>query len=439
MAERPPFLDKPYSAYHYRDVPQEDTEITRVGPGTPCGEYFRRFWHPVGFSNELTDLPKRIKILGEDLVLFRDQSGRVGLLQLHCSHRGTSLEYGRIAKQGIICCYHGWHFDIDGRIIDTPGEPPTTTIKNRVHHGAYPTHEYNGLVFAYMGPPEKKPPFPIFDTFVLPNYHLTPTIKNILPCNWLQMKENSMDPVHTVYLHTVVTGIQFTEAFGEVGNLDWMKSPAGMVYMHTRRVGDNVWVHMNDYLPPNIHQFCATWEDGKLEKKFQRPMITLWNVPIDDSNTMNLGFRHINDAITEEEQARINAQKNSLTGEGFGQNGNRPYEERQRIPGDYDAQVGQRPIAVHALEHLGTTDRGVVMLRRIVREGVRAVQRGEDPEFLHREEGKIIPTYSNDTITRIPKPATEEEEKRLLHMMGRKVAEEIMALGGKSEKALEPA
>ena len=120
-------------------------------------------------------------------------------------------------------------------------------------------------------------------------------------------------------------------------------------------------------------------------------MITLWNVPIDDTSTMNLGFRHINEAITEEEQARINAQKNSLTGEGFGQTGNRPYEERQRVPGDYDAQVGQRPIAVHALEHLGTTDRGVVMLRRIVREGVRAVQKGEDPEFLHREEGTSYP------------------------------------------------
>jgi phenylpropionate dioxygenase-like ring-hydroxylating dioxygenase large terminal subunit len=437
MPERPPNLEKPYSAYYYRDVPQENTELTHVGPGTPCGEYFRRFWHPVGFSSELTDLPRRIKILGEDLVLFRDLSGRAGLLQLHCSHRGASLEFGRIAKQGIICCYHGWHFDIDGRIIDTPGEPPEAIIKDRVHHGAYPTHEYGGLVFAYMGPPEKKPPFPIFDTFVLPNYRLAPTIKNILPCNWLQMKENSMDPVHTVYLHTVVTGIQFTEAFGEVGNLDWMKSPAGMVYMHTRRVEENVWVHMSDYLPPNIHQFCATWEDGKLEKKFQRPMITLWNVPIDNTSTMNLGFRHINEAITQEEQDRINAQKNSLTGEGFGQNGNRPYEERQRIPGDYDAQVGQRPIAVHALEHLGTTDRGVVMLRRIVREGVRAVQRGEDPEFLHREEGRIIPTYSNDTIIRLPKPATDEAEKLLLRETGRKVAEEIMALGLEREKTLE--
>ena len=437
MPERPPYLDKPYSAYYYRDVPQEDTELTHVGPGTPCGEYFRRFWHPVGFSRELTDLPRRIKILGEDLVLFRDLSGRVGLLQLHCSHRGTSLEFGRLAKQGIICCYHGWHFDIDGRIIDTPGEPPQTTIKNRVHHGAYPVHEYGGLVFAYMGPPEKKPPFPIFDTYVLPNHRLAPTVKNILPCNWLQMKENCMDPVHTVYLHTVVTGVQFTEAFGEVGNVDWMKSPAGMVYMHTRRVGDNIWVHMNDYLPPNIHQFCATWEDGKLEKKFQRPMITLWNVPIDDTNTMNLGFRHINEAITQEELDRMNAQKNSLTGEGFGQNGNRPYEERQRIPGDYDAQVGQRPIAVHALEHLGTTDRGVVMLRRIVREGIRAVQSGEDPEFLHREEGQVIPTYSNDTIIRLPKPDSYEAEKRFLYETGRKVAEEIMALGAKLEKSLE--
>jgi nitrite reductase/ring-hydroxylating ferredoxin subunit len=429
MSERIATLRIPYGAYFQRMVPPEEAELTHVGPGTPCGEYLRRFWQPVGFSDELKDLPKRIKVMCEDLVLFRDQSGRVGLLQLHCSHRGTSLEFGRISPRGITCCYHGWHFDIDGRILATPGEPPDSRIKERLHHGAYPTHEYGGLVFAYMGPPDKKPPFPIFDTYVLPNYRLIPTMKNFLPCNWLQMKENCMDPVHTVYLHTVVTGVQFTAAFGEVGTLDWMESPAGMVYMHTRRVGDNVWVHMNDFIPPNVHQFCATWEDGKVEKKFARPMITLWNVPVDNENTMNLGFRHINDAISAEEQARIDAQKNSLTGEGFGQNGNRPYEERQRIPGDYDAQVGQRPIARRALEHLGATDRGIVMLRKIVRDGINAVQRGEDPKFLHRDEGRIIPTYSNDSVLRIPARATPEEDKRLLMDTGRQIAEEMMQRG----------
>ena len=423
MVERAAFLRTTFGAYYHRDIPEEDKELTHVGPGTPGGEYFRRFWHPVEFSSELGELPRRIKILDEELVVFRDRSGRVGLLQLHCCHRGSSLEFGQISQRGITCCYHGWHFDIDGKILDMPGEPADSTLKDRLYQGAYPTQEYGGLVFAYLGPPDKKPPLPIYDTYVLPKYKLVPTVKNILPCNWLQAKENSMDPVHTAFLHTLVAGVQFTESFGDVGSLDWIETPVGMAYIHTRRVGDNVWVHMNDYMPPNIHQFPPTWEDGKNEMVFGRPMITLWNVPIDNTTTMNVGFRHIKEQMSEHERRRLAQQKkNSLENDGFGQNGNRPYEERQRVPGDYDAQVSQRPIAVHGLEHLGATDRGVTMLRRIVRDGIRAVQRGKDPKFLCREEGKVLLTYSNDTVIRIPKPGSAADESRLLYETGRKVA-----------------
>ena len=255
MARKADFLRTPYSAYSYREVPEEDTELTHVGPGTPCGEYFRRYWLPVGRSEDLEDLPLRIRILGEDLVLFRDRGGRVGLLQLHCSHRGTSLEFGRISERGITCCYHGWVYDVDGTILDMPGEPADSTLKDRLFHGAYPVHEYKGLVFAYMGSPDDRPPFPLLDTFDLPGYRLVPGPINHLPRNWLQVKDNSMDPVHTVYLHTVVTGTQFTDSYSEVGTLDWMETPIGMVYIHTRRIGDKVWVHMADFIPPSIHQF----------------------------------------------------------------------------------------------------------------------------------------------------------------------------------------
>ena len=163
-------------------MPKEDEELTHVGPGTPCGEYLRRFWQPVVLSNELKDLPKSIRILGEDLVVFRDRGGHVGLLELHCSHRGTSLEFGLIEETGIRCCYHGWLFGVDGKILDTPGEPPASTYKERLCHGAYPTHEFGGLVFAYMGPPAKRPPFPMYDTFQPVGYRYVPT-KFIQPCN----------------------------------------------------------------------------------------------------------------------------------------------------------------------------------------------------------------------------------------------------------------
>src|SRR5205085_1433065 len=123
------------------------------------------------------------------LVVFRDRAGRTGLLQLHCSHRGTSLEFGVVSERGIRCCYHGWLYDVDGRILDTPGEPADSPVKKRLSHGAYPTFEFGGLVFAYMGPPDKRPEFPMYDTFQLPDYRLMAGPKFTLPCNWLQVKE----------------------------------------------------------------------------------------------------------------------------------------------------------------------------------------------------------------------------------------------------------
>src|SRR3954470_9597666 len=118
-AIRDEFLSKPYSGYRHKKGLKEDAELTHVGPGTPCGEYLRRFWQPVAFVSELGELPKRIKILCEDLVIFKDRSGQIGLLDARCCPRGTSLEYGLVSERGIRCCYHGWLFDVDGTILET--------------------------------------------------------------------------------------------------------------------------------------------------------------------------------------------------------------------------------------------------------------------------------------------------------------------------------
>src|SRR5438093_5512998 len=168
MADRAPFLKTRYGGYFHRGVPAEDGELTHVGPDTPGGEYLRRFWQPVCFSDDLRDVPVRLTILGEELVAFRDLQGNVGLLELHCAHRGTSLEFGLVAERGIRCCYHGWLFGPDGAVLETPGEPAHSTLKDRLCQGAYPTHEYNGVVFAYLGPPDEPPPFPIYDCFERP-------------------------------------------------------------------------------------------------------------------------------------------------------------------------------------------------------------------------------------------------------------------------------
>src|SRR5215510_14986363 len=271
MADRVPFVNTIYGAYHHRERPKEDEELTHVGPGTPCGEYLRRFWQPIITSEELHDLPRRLRIMGEDLVVFRDQSGAVGLLELHCPHRGTSLEFGLVSAKGIRCCYHGWLFDVDGTILETPGEPAESTLKDRLCHGAYPTHEYRGIVFAYMGPPDHQPPFPTYDSFTRPGYRLIPSRKYFYPCNWLQIMENAMDPVHTAFLHTIVSGAVFTDQFGVVPELEFLETPIGMIYIATRRVGDNIWARMVEAILPNLQQVAPIWEDGRNEHGFSGP------------------------------------------------------------------------------------------------------------------------------------------------------------------------
>jgi nitrite reductase/ring-hydroxylating ferredoxin subunit len=401
----------PYDGYHRRAVPAPDPELTEVGPGTAAGEYLRRFWQPVAFVRELGDTPLRVRILGEDLVVFRDRSGQIGVLHLHCAHRGTSLEFGIPVERGIRCCYHGWVYDVDGRCLQTPGEPAGSRLCERVVQGAYPVHEFTGLVFAYLGPPDRRPAFPLYDSYEVPGLVLMPASKFVLPCNWLQVKDNSMDPVHTAFLHALSSGYQFTEAFGVVPELDWMTTEAGMVYIATRRVGELVWVRVCDFLPPNVHQFTREIEEATQAKRASRPVIIRWAVPNDDGQTTNFELAQVDPAwgLTAEQVAQP----------GFGQSDDRPYAERQRQPADFDAQSSQRRIAVHGLEHLASTDRGVIMLRRIVRDGIRAVARGEDPPGLAAGGGTVIRTFTQDTVLCVPAAADPEEDRRLLRATGR--------------------
>jgi phenylpropionate dioxygenase-like ring-hydroxylating dioxygenase large terminal subunit len=421
MASRAPFLKTRYGAYHHRQVPAEDGELTHVGPDTPGGEYLRRFWQPVCFSDELKDLPLKLRILGEDLVAFRGGSGAAGLLELHCPHRGTSLEFGLVGDKGIRCCYHGWLFDVDGTILETPGEPATSTLKDRLCHGAYPVHEAHGLVFAYLGPPEAKPAFPTYDSVLRPGYRVIPGRKYYYPCNWLQIYENTMDPAHTAFLHTIVSGAVFTEEFGVLPELDFLETPIGMIYVATRRVGDNCWARMVETVLPNLQQVAPIWENGRAERAFSGPMMSRWNVPIDDTNTMFIELRHVSE--TEGETPAWWADRGIMLA---GQVAMDTYEESQRHPGDYEAQVSQRPIAVHGLEHLSATDRGVTMLRNQLRRGIRAVKAGHDPEGVFRDRVGVVPTYCNNTVMRMPAAASEASDKKQMREAGLRLAKSYL-------------
>lgn len=411
MAERMPFLNKPYSAYYHRGMPPEDEELTRVGPGTPCGEYLRRFWQPVILASELGDLPVKLRILGEDLVVFRDGSGEIGLLELHCPHRGTSLEFGLVGEKGIRCCYHGWLFGCDGTILETPGEPETSTLKDKLCHGAYPVRDHHGLVFAYMGPPGLQPDFPILDTYDIPGYRLVARKPTLWECNWLQVKENCMDPAHLAFLHTLPGSEGFTDDLKELGEWDWMETPLGMVYIDTRRRNDRVWVRVADFILPNIHQFPPNQDPLALRNSINRPQATTWAVPLDDTHTMQIGYY------------RAPEGKDMRRGAGFGQDASRSYEERQRVPGDYDAQVSiHNGVSRHGLEHLASTDRGIIMMRNMIRQAIRANRKGEVLNSPMLKNGAAVPTYSHDRVVAgIAPAANPDADRELLRQVARDV------------------
>ena len=180
----------------------ENELLTRVGRGTPCGELLRRYWHPVAAAGELTDdKPIRpVKILGEDLVVYRDKKGKYGLVGEHCPHRLASLAYGRVEVDGIRCPYHGWKYDHTGQCLEQPAEPPDSSFKDRIKHVAYPVQYLGGLLYAYLGPPPA-PLLPRWDVLVWQRGKRWIVKESLIECNWLQPMENSVDPSHLFWLH----------------------------------------------------------------------------------------------------------------------------------------------------------------------------------------------------------------------------------------------
>jgi phenylpropionate dioxygenase-like ring-hydroxylating dioxygenase large terminal subunit len=410
------FLKIPYGGYHQEPVPSETPDLTHVEKGSRPGELLRRFWQPICLSEEIGELPKRERIFGEDLVVFRTTENKVAIVDRHCPHRGTSLEFGLCEKDGIRCCYHGWLIAPDGSILETPGDPPGSTLKDRLMHGAYPAMEYKGLIFGYFGPPEEVPEFPIYDSYEYDGDMLKPYSLQY-PCNWLQVHENVMDPAHAVFLHTRITYSHFADAWGELPGMDFVETPTGMIYVTSRRWKDNIWVRSNDIILPNLAQVGNIWEDGQQDlKEFGRVGITRWTSPVDNHNCKVIGWRHFHPEVNS--RGIGNPDQCGVEKVDFvGQDGNRTYDERQRVPGDFDAQVSQRSIARHAMEHLTHCDKGVVMLRRLL---MREMKQLEAMERLSsspiRSESKI-PTYCHDTVIGVP-AQLEWDDDELVRKVG---------------------
>ena len=178
------------------------SDLAHVGRGTPAGEWFRRYWLVAGTTKELRDIPVAVKILGEELVLFRDLKGEIGLVGLHCPHRGSSLEYGDIEEQGIRCAYHAWLFDVTGNCLEQPGEPKDSQFHKKVKHLSYPVRELGGLIFAYMGPDKQDPPpLPKYSPLVATGGQRYVESIRSYDYNWFNFIENGVDPAHFSVLH----------------------------------------------------------------------------------------------------------------------------------------------------------------------------------------------------------------------------------------------
>ena len=421
MAKETRWTRRPYDGHAINQPLEPDYELLQVGPGTPGGEFFRRFWTPVAMTEQLGAKPVAIRILGEDLVIFRDLSGRVGLLHKHCAHRRASLEFGRIEQQGIRCCYHGWHFDIDGTILETPGEPEDSEIRQTICQGAYPVREFKGLVFAYMGPPEKRPEFPYYDSMDIPDHDLVPYSIHS-PCNWLQESENSIDPYHSVFLHGRVNGPQFPglEHFVALPVVAYHPRPEGIVYSHSRRRDDLILIRFHDHFLPSMAQNGGMFQVLSEPKTFSRTSLTKWVVPVDDTNSRKFGWRHFND----KDEVLRQGNRDEVGWEAvdfYGQTAHRSYDEMQDNPGDWEAWTSQGPMNIHKREYLGATDEGVALLRDKLRQGIRAVAAGEDIAMPTGTPEAPFHTYGGDTVLRIPKD--NQDDRAMIDRVQREVAE----------------
>lgn len=399
-----------------------DEELARVGPGTSCGEYLRRYWHPVFIADELGELPKAIKILGEELVLFRyGPQKKAALVHKYCPHRRASLEYGRCEDRGIRCCYHGWLFAPDGEILETPGEAPdaqaAADVRKNSRLGAYPVVEFRGLVFAYLGPVEELPEFPVYDTYLIEELEMRP-YKAPYSCNWIQVLDAIMDPVHTSFLHSTNSHPQFSDGMGELGELEFYERHKNhFLGSSTRRVGDNVWVRVNELVLPNFTQAGSAFAaDGTQEKLFGRSAFTRWVVPVDDENSIAFAWANFGERGDPQEYNTTEGCELIEQGEIL----DRSAEEKQRRPADSEAVEGMGPISTHRGEHLMATDRGVSLYRRRIRREIRNVEDGKSPRQPVAPDGASVRTYGQDTVLFAP-VKDAETDRAYLHDLGLKV------------------
>jgi hypothetical protein len=274
-----------------------------------------------------------------------------------------------------------------------------------------------------MGPPDKMPVFPMYDRFNIPGVRLVPGPRWPAKCNWLQIQENTMDPAHTATLHAIPQ-LRGTDHFAtEFGNfpelITWAETPAGYIYMAVRQMGENVWVRSAEALGPTMRCISSIFENGATRKPASLPFMSFWILPVDDDETCHFFVSHVSD-----EETMPFEQRRAL--ENFGQLEDRPYHERQFLPGDYEAQVGQGPVNNHGAEHLATMDRGISIYRRYLRRNIALVEEGRDPEGVYYSQDEVPPTFTNDYVTGVAEIGGDPNDPSALEAFCRRLVKNYL-------------
>jgi phthalate 4,5-dioxygenase oxygenase subunit len=383
---------------------EENDFLTRTDRGTPAGELLRRYWQPVALSEELPSgaAPQSVKILGEDLVLFRDDQERVGLLGIHCSHRGTNLSYGRIENGGLRCLYHGWLYDVAGRCMEQPGEPGGGDHRDAIRHPAYPCKEAGGVVFTYMGPGEP-PLFPNYEFLNASPDHLY-VAKIFHECNYLQANEGNIDPVHLSFLHRFLENRE--ERYRGVRGADEshynlvrrniapimeveLTDFGVRIYTVRQLEGDKAYLRVSYFILPNLSAFPGqTGGEGYSIN---------WHVPVDDTHHWKYTF--VFSAAAPLKQDTINSGRSELTPDYrlIRNQANRFMQDRDSMntktytgmgsgfqAHDAFATTSQGAIQDRTEEHLVLSDKAIIAARKLMQKAIKDIQEGREPPHVTR-------------------------------------------------------
>jgi nitrite reductase/ring-hydroxylating ferredoxin subunit len=374
-----------------------DEELVLAGPGTKGGELLRRYWQPLCRSDEAGRLPRLARIMNEDLIVFRDGAGRPGLLYPRCMHRGASLLYGKVEQSGIRCCYHGWLFDVEGNVLEMACEPGAKAPAG-ARQPWYPLVEKFGLIWTYMGPPEKQPAFPRFDFTedlaegeeIVGRGGLTPApmggpmnsnVQALVGTdyNWFQLHDNVLDPFHLYWLHGNLNGVQFVDTYAILPKVAFEYTPDGVRSVQYRELGGGrTHLRMGQSLLPNMGSITPLNDDVG----FGGLLIT---VPVDDTHHRTFQIAKVR---KDADPARMMSQLGIFNGWGPNKAAGEAWtlEDHQEWQSDYVCQKGQGDVSLHSEEHLSATDTGIAMLRRMWRQQADIVAEGGDPLGVGLEE-----------------------------------------------------